>query len=91
MSAQNEEVDPFAHTKAQTIASREDQYRQRRMQQEISPPRFDPFADGGKTPDPSAVQYKDIMRYQVGCFVRLLSFKKMNRLGFSFGTVFIVL
>ena len=62
---QAQDIDPFADTRSQPIANREDQYRQQRLNRVISPARNDPFADGGKTPDPSLVQYKDIMMYQV--------------------------
>ena len=39
-------MDPFAQHRQQTIAEREDEYRARRRQMVISPPRHDPFADG---------------------------------------------
>jgi len=39
-------VDPFAQHRQPTIAEREDEYRARRRQMVISPPRNDPFADG---------------------------------------------
>ena len=40
------QVDPFAQHRQPTIAEREDEYRARRRQMVISPPRNDPFADG---------------------------------------------
>lgn len=40
------QVDPFAQHRQPTIAEREDEYRARRRQMVISPPRHDPFADG---------------------------------------------
>nr|XP_058964441.1 splicing factor 3B subunit 1-like [Pocillopora verrucosa]XP_058966473.1 splicing factor 3B subunit 1-like [Pocillopora verrucosa] len=62
----SENVDPFAQHRQQTIAEREDEYRARRRQMVISPPRHDPFADGGKTPDPSQLintrTYQDIIQ-----------------------------
>lgn len=39
-------MDPFAQHRQPTIAEREDEYRARRRQMVISPPRNDPFADG---------------------------------------------
>ncbi|CAG0888335.1 unnamed protein product, partial [Cyprideis torosa] len=62
--AKDDGYDPFAAHKRPTIADREDEYRQRRMRQQISPERFDPFADGGKTPDVKARTYADIQREQ---------------------------
>ncbi|KXJ28297.1 splicing factor 3B subunit 1 isoform X1 [Exaiptasia diaphana] len=60
-----EQVDPFQEHRRQTIAEREDEYRARRRQMIISPPRHDPFANGGKTPDPSQLKnvrtYSDVM------------------------------
>ena len=44
------QVDPFAQHRQPTIAEREDEYRARRRQMVISPPRNDPFADG-RCPD----------------------------------------
>lgn len=40
------QVDPFQEHRRQTIAEREDEYRARRRQMIISPPRHDPFANG---------------------------------------------
>ncbi|XP_039260143.2 splicing factor 3B subunit 1-like [Styela clava] len=60
----DESYDPFAETRAQPILNREDQYRRQRLQRAISPARHDPFADGGKTPDPQLAQYKDVMTHQ---------------------------
>uniref|UniRef100_A0A8C4NN35 Splicing factor 3B subunit 1 n=2 Tax=Eptatretus burgeri TaxID=7764 RepID=A0A8C4NN35_EPTBU len=61
-----EMIDPFAEHRAPRIADREDEYRARRRQLIISPERVDPFADGGKTPDPkvTARSYTDVMREQ---------------------------
>ncbi|XP_048578646.1 splicing factor 3B subunit 1 isoform X1 [Nematostella vectensis] len=63
---QGEQVDPFAEHRRATIAEREDEYRARRRQMIISPPRLDPFADGGKTPDANQLKhmrtYKDVMQ-----------------------------
>ena len=39
-------MDPFDQHRQPTIAEREDEYRARRRQMVISPPRHDPFADG---------------------------------------------
>lgn len=64
----DESYDPFAETRSQPILNREDQYRRQRLQRAISPARHDPFADGGKTPDPKLAQYKDIMTHQVLLF-----------------------
>ncbi|XP_076824683.1 splicing factor 3B subunit 1-like [Clavelina lepadiformis] len=61
---QGQDIDPFAETRTQPIITREDQYRQQRLRRAISPDRGDPFADGGKTPDPGLAQYRDIMKYQ---------------------------
>uniref|UniRef100_H2YG73 Uncharacterized protein n=1 Tax=Ciona savignyi TaxID=51511 RepID=H2YG73_CIOSA len=60
-----QDIDPFAETRTKTIMERESKYQtQGRINQKISPERGDPFADGGKTPDPKLAQYKDIMKYQ---------------------------
>jgi len=64
---QGQDIDPFAETRTQPITHREDQYRQQRLSRAISPERSDPFAEGGKTPDPKLAQYKDIMKFQVCC------------------------
>ncbi|XP_074601246.1 pre-mRNA processing factor 4 kinase [Brevipalpus obovatus] len=56
--------DPLAQRRVPRIADREDEYRARRQKLIISPPRIDPFADGGKTPDARARTYKVIMREQ---------------------------
>uniref|UniRef100_H2YG70 Splicing factor 3B subunit 1 domain-containing protein n=1 Tax=Ciona savignyi TaxID=51511 RepID=H2YG70_CIOSA len=62
---QGQDIDPFAETRTKTIMERESKYQtQGRINQKISPERGDPFADGGKTPDPKLAQYKDIMKYQ---------------------------
>ncbi|XP_035688999.1 splicing factor 3B subunit 1 isoform X1 [Branchiostoma floridae] len=54
--------DPFAEHRVRTIAEREDEYRARRRNLIISPERFDPFAEGGKTPDVTQRTYRDVMR-----------------------------
>ncbi|KAH0892507.1 hypothetical protein HID58_054936 [Brassica napus] len=46
----------------QTIAEREGEYRNRRLNRVLSPDRVDPFAMGEKTPDPSVRTYNDHMR-----------------------------
>ncbi|KAJ0242141.1 Nuclear protein-like [Hirschfeldia incana] len=46
----------------QTIAEREGDYRNRRLNRVLSPDRVDPFAMGEKTPDPSVRTYNDHMR-----------------------------
>ncbi|XP_038057284.1 splicing factor 3B subunit 1-like isoform X2 [Patiria miniata] len=58
------DYDPFAGNNAARIAEREDEYRARRRMMIISPARHDPFADGGKTPDPGERTYVDIRREQ---------------------------
>jgi len=55
-------VDPFAEHKRPTIADRQNEYQQRMRNLLISPARVDPFADGGKTPDPSKRSYIDVMK-----------------------------
>eukprot|EP00064_Thunnus_orientalis_P008260 superscaffoldBa00000973_g8283 len=62
----DEQYDPFAEHRPQKIAEREDEYKARRMQMIISPERLDPFADGGKTPDPKLQvrSYVDVMLEQ---------------------------
>ncbi|XP_035265008.1 splicing factor 3B subunit 1 isoform X1 [Anguilla anguilla] len=62
----DEQYDPFAEHRPQKIADREDEYKGRRRVLIISPERLDPFADGGKTPDPKqpARTYMDVMREQ---------------------------
>ncbi|TWW81174.1 Splicing factor 3B subunit 1 [Takifugu flavidus] len=62
----DEQYDPFAEHRPQKIAEREDEYKQRRRQMIISPERLDPFADGGKTPDPKVQvrSYVDVMLEQ---------------------------
>ena len=59
-----DDYDPFAEHKRPKIVDREDEYRQRRRNQIISPARIDPFANGGATPDVkgSARGYASIMR-----------------------------
>ncbi|CAA7034833.1 unnamed protein product [Microthlaspi erraticum] len=46
----------------ETIAEREGEYRNRRLNRVLSPERVDPFAMGDKTPDPSVRTYNDHMR-----------------------------
>ncbi|XP_073329852.1 splicing factor 3B subunit 1 isoform X1 [Pagrus major] len=62
----DEQYDPFAEHRPQKIAEREDEYKARRRQMIISPERLDPFADGGKTPDPKLQvrSYVDVMLEQ---------------------------
>uniref|UniRef100_A0A8C5G6N1 Splicing factor 3B subunit 1 domain-containing protein n=1 Tax=Gouania willdenowi TaxID=441366 RepID=A0A8C5G6N1_GOUWI len=62
----DEQYDPFAEHRPQKIAEREDEYKARRRQMIISPERLDPFADGGKTPDPKMQvrSYVDVMMEQ---------------------------
>uniref|UniRef100_A0A7N5ZTA1 Splicing factor 3B subunit 1 domain-containing protein n=1 Tax=Anabas testudineus TaxID=64144 RepID=A0A7N5ZTA1_ANATE len=62
----DEQYDPFAEHRPQKIADREDEYKARRRQMIISPERLDPFADGGKTPDPKLQvrSYVDVMLEQ---------------------------
>ncbi|XP_053210580.1 splicing factor 3B subunit 1-like [Panonychus citri] len=57
--------DPLAGTKVPKVADREDEYRARYRKIMISPPRIDPFEEGGKTPDPNSRSYQVIMREQV--------------------------
>ncbi|WAQ93784.1 SF3B1-like protein [Mya arenaria] len=61
-SLNDKEYDPLAEHRRQKISDREDEYRARRRQMIISPERHDPFADGGKTPDPQARTYQQILR-----------------------------
>lgn len=42
----DKDFDPFADRRRQTIAEKEDEYRQKRRKMIISPERVDPFADG---------------------------------------------
>ncbi|TNN73603.1 Splicing factor 3B subunit 1 [Liparis tanakae] len=62
----DEQYDPFAEHRPAKIAEREDEYKARRRQMIISPERLDPFADGGKTPDPKLQvrSYVDVMLEQ---------------------------
>eukprot|EP01050_Picozoa_sp_SAG11_P006638 SAG11_NODE_523_length_8775_cov_29.592900_1_plen_485_part_00 len=54
------DVDPFADTRAKTIAEREDEYHARRRQRILSPARADPFAQN--TPSGEERTYKDVMQ-----------------------------
>ena len=58
----SDDYDPFAEHKRPKIVDREDEYRQRRRNQIISPARLDPFANGGATPDVKSRGYSQIMR-----------------------------
>ncbi|XP_047135870.1 splicing factor 3B subunit 1 isoform X1 [Hydra vulgaris] len=58
------DVDPFAATRKPTIAERQNEYQQRMRNLMISPARVDPFADGGKTPDPKLRSYHDVLKEQ---------------------------
>ncbi|XP_016344482.1 splicing factor 3B subunit 1-like isoform X1 [Sinocyclocheilus anshuiensis] len=62
----DEQYDPFAEHRPQKISDREDEYKKRRQKMIISPERHDPFADGGKTPDPKMQvrTYMDVMKEQ---------------------------
>ncbi|KAK5920441.1 hypothetical protein CgunFtcFv8_024250 [Champsocephalus gunnari] len=62
----DEQYDPFAEHRPAKIADREDEYKGRRRMMIISPERLDPFADGGKTPDPKLQvrSYVDVMLEQ---------------------------
>ncbi|UYV68384.1 SF3B1 [Cordylochernes scorpioides] len=65
-ASQDRDYDPFADRRIPKIGDRltEDSYRAKRFKLMISPPRFDPFADGGKTPDDTSRTYQVIMREQ---------------------------
>ncbi|KAK3725630.1 hypothetical protein RRG08_043047 [Elysia crispata] len=63
-AANDQDFDPMADHRAPKITDREDEYRAaRRRQMIISPERYDPFAQGGKTPDPTRIgrTYQDVM------------------------------
>ncbi|XP_076460472.1 splicing factor 3B subunit 1-like isoform X1 [Babylonia areolata] len=62
-TANDKDYDPLAEHRIPKISDREDEYRARRRTMIISPERYDPFAEGGKTPDPklAARTYVDIM------------------------------
>ncbi|CAK9292846.1 unnamed protein product [Gordionus sp. m RMFG-2023] len=62
--AHEKDFDPFAEHRIPKIADREDEYKQRRRNLRISPARFDPFADGGKTPDLQSRTFVDVMHQQ---------------------------
>ncbi|KAL5007606.1 hypothetical protein ScPMuIL_016412 [Solemya velum] len=55
------DYDPLAEHRQPRPAEREDDYRARRRNLIISPARYDPFADGGKTPDPGDRTYLQVM------------------------------
>ncbi|CAC5379737.1 splicing factor 3B subunit 1-like isoform X1 [Mytilus californianus] len=57
----DKDFDPMAEHRAPKIADREGEYRARMRQRIISPPRYDPFADGGKTPDMNARTFSKVM------------------------------
>ena len=57
--------DPLAGRRVPRVADREDEYRARHRKLMISPPRIDPFEEGGKTPDPKSRTYQVIMREQL--------------------------
>ncbi|KAL1204087.1 hypothetical protein V5N11_011926 [Cardamine amara subsp. amara] len=56
------EEDDGGYKPRQTIAEREGDYRNRRLNRVLSPDRVDAFAMGEKTPDPSVRTYTDHMR-----------------------------
>ncbi|RWS29989.1 splicing factor 3B subunit 1-like isoform X1 [Leptotrombidium deliense] len=57
--------DPMAGNRIPRVADREDEYRARHRKLMISPPRIDPFAEGGKTPDPESRTYQVIRKEQI--------------------------
>lgn len=57
-------IDPFAEHKRPTVGDRQNEYQQRMRNILISPARIDPFADGGKTPDPKLRSYTDVLKEQ---------------------------
>ncbi|XP_069683329.1 splicing factor 3B subunit 1 isoform X1 [Periplaneta americana] len=64
--AQSEkDYDPFEQRRRPTVAEKEDEYRQKRRQMIISPPRIDPFEEGGKTPDLGSRTFTVIMQEQM--------------------------
>ncbi|XP_013413734.1 splicing factor 3B subunit 1 [Lingula anatina] len=64
----DKDYDPFAEHRVPKITDRENEYQKRRRQMIISPERHDPFAEGGKTPDPKMLSgmrtYAEILREQ---------------------------
>ncbi|GFN90690.1 splicing factor 3b subunit 1-like [Plakobranchus ocellatus] len=63
-TANDQDFDPMGDHRKPKITDREDEYRAaRRRQMIISPERYDPFAQGGKTPDPRGIgrTYQDVM------------------------------
>ncbi|XP_046919406.2 splicing factor 3b subunit 1 isoform X1 [Dermatophagoides farinae] len=54
--------DPLADRRVPRVADREDEYRRRFRNRQLSPERIDVFAEGGKTPDPNARTYKMIIK-----------------------------
>ncbi|UYV71285.1 SF3B1 [Cordylochernes scorpioides] len=65
-ASQDRDYDPFADRRIPKIGDRltEDSYGAKRLKLMISPPRIDPFADGGKTPDDKSRTYQVIMKEQ---------------------------
>lgn len=62
---EDEDHDPFADTRTdRSIASRQNEYQQKRLHRQISPERNDPFADGGTTPDMRNSSFATIMKQQ---------------------------
>jgi len=60
----DEDHDPLEGKRVPRVADREDEYRARHRKLLISPPRIDPFEDGGKTPDARSRTYQVIMKEQ---------------------------
>ncbi|KAF7489761.1 Splicing factor 3B subunit 1 [Sarcoptes scabiei] len=58
----NDDYDPLENRRVQRVADREDEYRRRFRNRQLSPERADVFAEGGKTPDPSSRTYKTIIK-----------------------------
>ena len=63
-AGKEDDVDPFEAHRRPRIADREDEYRAKRRQAQISPERADPFANGGATPMQGSRGFGDIMREQ---------------------------
>ncbi|BFY96994.1 hypothetical protein BsWGS_00033 [Bradybaena similaris] len=62
-ASNDQDYDPLAEHRIPKIADREDAYKAIRRQMIISPERYDPFAQGGKTPDLGRIgrTYQDVM------------------------------